>query len=83
LGAFARKLVVGRFGLRRAAQLQESEYAAAIAEPIAGEGHAIDLARCAAGVFNAKVRRKYQRWRGTVAVDDANARALTEPLVAR
>jgi glycosyltransferase involved in cell wall biosynthesis len=78
LGAFARDLVVERFGLRRAAMLLEEEYRAATAGP-ATRGVGVDLARCGAGVIRTKIRRKYERWRGTLAVDDANAVPVVAP----
>lgn len=73
LGAYARALVVGRFGLGRAARLQEEAYAAAIATPAGARGRTLEAARCSAGVIAAQLRRKAQRRRGTIHVDDANA----------
>jgi glycosyltransferase involved in cell wall biosynthesis len=71
LGRRSRRLVEDRFSLAAAAARQEQVYAAA--------GHpgrtalAADTARMLAGVGMHKVRRKWQRWRGTVATDDFNA----------
>jgi phosphatidyl-myo-inositol alpha-mannosyltransferase len=76
LGAFARDLVVGRFGLQHAAEVLESEYAHALGSRL-GMRTATDLTRCARGVIGTKIKRKYQRRRGIVAVDDANQRPLT------
>jgi glycosyltransferase involved in cell wall biosynthesis len=73
LGSFARQLVVERFSLNRAAQLQEKEYIAAMQERIGGGRMILDLSRCATGVLGAKLLRKYRRWRGTAAIDDSNA----------
>ena len=73
LGFFARQLVVERFSLNRAAQLQEKEYIAAMQERIGGGRMILDLSRCATGVLGAKLLRKYRRWRGTAAIDDSNA----------
>jgi glycosyltransferase involved in cell wall biosynthesis len=75
LGAFARQLVMDRFSLHRAAQRQEEEYVRAARDHIAIGPLLRDLSRSAAGLFASKLRRKYQRWRGTAPVDDSNARA--------
>ena len=75
LGAFARTLVVDRFSLHRAAQLQEEEYIRAMDERIASGQLAVDLSYTAVGVLASKLRRKYQRWRGRVATDDCNDRS--------
>ncbi len=82
LGSFARQLVLGRFSLRQAAVLQEAEYLAAIdqrAEPISTM---VDVARSSAGLVAAKLMRKYQRWRGTVVVDDTNGLAVIAKVLA-
>jgi hypothetical protein len=76
LGTYGRALVVGRFALNRAARLQEEEYAAALRERVDLGSLAVDLASSALGVLGSTIRRKYQRWQGTVRVDDANARPL-------
>jgi glycosyltransferase involved in cell wall biosynthesis len=75
LGAFARQLALDRFSLRRAAQLQEREYLAAVQERVAAGPLAVDLVHSAAGALGSKLRTRYQRWRGAAAVDDSNARA--------
>ncbi|MGZ3146967.1 glycosyltransferase family 4 protein [Lentzea chajnantorensis] len=72
LGEFGRKLVVDRFSLRRAAELQEQEYE--IAARTAGTD-LLDVVRSTSGLAAYKVRRKVERLRGRVAVDDANAAA--------
>jgi glycosyltransferase involved in cell wall biosynthesis len=76
LGAFARDLVVERFALKRAAGVQEHEYVSALNSRPAAASVAVELVRSGSGVFASKVRTKYQRWRGTVATDDANARPI-------
>jgi glycosyltransferase involved in cell wall biosynthesis len=81
LGAYARQLVVDRFSLAGAAELQENEYRAAIADRVPMVPLFVEAARSGAGVFGSKVRRKYQRWRGHAATDDANARPLAGPSV--
>jgi hypothetical protein len=77
LGEFGRALVVEKFSLERAAAIAESLYAATIAaaRPSARD-LAADVARTGIGVFRHQTARKWQRWRGTVIVDDfAVARA--------
>jgi glycosyltransferase involved in cell wall biosynthesis len=76
LGAYGRDLVLTRFSLRTAAETQEEEYRQAVADLVARRGLAGDATRSAAGILRYKVRRKISRWRGTVAVDDANAQAV-------
>jgi glycosyltransferase involved in cell wall biosynthesis len=77
LGAYGRDLVLNRFSLTSAAELQEEEYRQAIADvPRRGQLFGVATAS-AAGILRYKVRRKISRWRGTVAVDDANARAVS------
>ena len=74
LGVSARQLALDRFSLHRAARVQEGEYLAAVQERVAPGPLGVDLIRSAAGVLGAKLRRKYQRWRGTAAVDDSKTR---------
>jgi glycosyltransferase involved in cell wall biosynthesis len=77
LADYGRRLVVERFSLARAAAVQEEVYAAALAEPFRiTPAVALDAVRSAAGVTQHKVRRRWQRVRGTVATDDFNAAAL-------
>ncbi|MBP2322243.1 glycosyltransferase involved in cell wall biosynthesis [Kibdelosporangium banguiense] len=76
LGEFARRLVVERFALTRAAKVQEDEYLLAFRNRPAVASVATELVRSGGGVLATKVRTKYQRWRGTVATDDANARPI-------
>jgi hypothetical protein len=56
--------------------LQENEYLAAMEPGVGAAPLAGDLARSLSGLLASKLRRKYQRWRGTVAIDDTNAIAL-------
>ncbi|WP_020668516.1 glycosyltransferase [Amycolatopsis nigrescens] len=79
LGTYARRLVHERFSLHRAAELQEREYLTAVAERVPLGPLLTDLARTGAGVLTSTARRKYQRRRGTLATDDANARPLAGP----
>jgi glycosyltransferase involved in cell wall biosynthesis len=82
LGAFARQLVVNRFSLHRAAQVQEEEYFTAVRDHIAAGPLVLDLARSGVGVLGSKLRRKYQRWRGTAPIDDSNARSAVAIVLA-
>jgi glycosyltransferase involved in cell wall biosynthesis len=76
-GEYARKLVVDRFALTRAARVQEDEYLAAVATRRGlSLPEAAELVRSGGGVVASKVRTKYQRLRGTVKTDDANARPI-------
>lgn len=71
LGGLSRRLVEDRFSLAAAAARQEQVYVAA-GRP--GRAAAVaDTARTVTGVTRHKVRRKWERWRGTVATDDFNA----------
>jgi glycosyltransferase involved in cell wall biosynthesis len=74
LGAYARKLVVGRFGMDRAAKLLEAEYHRH--DDARGVGAYVDLARSGAMLVGYKIGRRLQRLRGTMAIDDANARPV-------
>jgi hypothetical protein len=76
LGDYGRQLVLTRFSLRTAAETQEEEYRQAISDRVPRWNIAGDATRSAAGLFGYKVRRKIDRWRGTAAVDDANAQPL-------
>jgi glycosyltransferase involved in cell wall biosynthesis len=76
LGDYGRELVLTRFSLRAAAETQEEEYRQAIADRVPRWDIAGDATRSFAGLFRYKVRRKIDRWRGTAAVDDANAQPL-------
>ncbi|RCG31536.1 glycosyltransferase [Sphaerisporangium album] len=69
LGAYGRRLVVERFSLERAARVQLGIYEQAVSERPA----AMDAVGTAAGVLGYKLRRKYERLRGTHARDDFNA----------
>jgi hypothetical protein len=62
--------------LSRAAKVQEEEYLFAVRSRPAAASVATELVRSGSGVLATKVRTKYQRWRGTVATDDANARPI-------
>ena len=76
LGAYGRNLVQSRFSLKTAAETQEVEYRRAIADIVPRNRLTGAATQSAAGILNYKVRRKISRWRGTVAVDDANAQAV-------
>ncbi|HEX4703504.1 MAG TPA: glycosyltransferase, partial [Pseudonocardiaceae bacterium] len=76
LGRYGRELVLTRFSLRAAAETQEEEYRHAVANSVPRRRLAGDATRSAAGLLRYKVRRKIDRWRGTAAVDDANAQPL-------
>jgi phosphatidyl-myo-inositol alpha-mannosyltransferase len=76
VGAYGRDLVLTRFSLRAAAETQEEEYRQAITDGVGRRHLAGPATRSAAGLLNYKVRRKIDRWRGTAAVDDANAQPL-------
>ncbi len=79
LGAFGRDLVVTRFSLRMAAEVQDDEYSQAV-DNVTGRGALLRAATTSAvGVLRYKVKRRISRWRGTVAVDDANAQAVRTP----
>lgn len=82
LGTFARRLVVDRFSLRQAARRQEEEYVLAATDRVAAVPFVVDLARSMTGLLNTKLHRKYQRWRGTVAVDDSNALSVVAEVLA-
>jgi glycosyltransferase involved in cell wall biosynthesis len=76
LGAYGRELVLNRFSLRSAARAQEQEYQQAIADLVPRGRLAGAATWSAGGILSYKVHRKISRWRGTVAVDDANAKAV-------
>jgi glycosyltransferase involved in cell wall biosynthesis len=82
LGLFDRRLAEERFSLSRAAKTLENIYTAALRNPVPSERLIVDLARVTAGVTGHKVQRKYQRWRGTAATDDCNARNLISAVFA-
>ncbi|GAA3793162.1 hypothetical protein GCM10022226_10560 [Sphaerisporangium flaviroseum] len=69
LGEYGRRLVVERFSLERAARVQVEIYERAVTERPA----TLDALGTAAGVLNYKLRRRYDRLRGTHARDDFNA----------
>jgi glycosyltransferase involved in cell wall biosynthesis len=73
LGRLGRRLVEDRFSLQAAAALQERVYADAVAARAGRAGTAVDAGRTLAGMTRHKLRRKWQRWRGTVVTDDFNA----------
>ena len=68
LGQFSRSLVVSRYSLERAAELQLAAYTQAVS----GADLAADAARAGLGVARHKAVRKLRRWRGTAAADDFN-----------
>jgi len=75
LGAFGRELAVDRFSLQHAATVQEAIYREARELRVS----ATDGVRTALGLGAYKVRRKYERIRGTRATDDFNAVTLAQP----
>lgn len=76
LGDYGREVVLTRFSLRTAAETQEDEYRQAIVDNRARHHLIGDASRSGVGVVRYKVKRKIDRWRGTAAVDDANAQPL-------
>ena len=83
LGSFGRQLVIDRFSLVRAASLVEQQYTTASAARATVRRTTVDAARTATLLTAYKVGRKVARWRGTAAVDDANALAATRPTPTR
>lgn len=79
LGMYGRELVVSRFSLRTAAETQEDEYRQVIDGVVGRRALLGDAVSAGLGLSGYKVRRKISRWRGTVAVDDANAQAVRMP----
>ena len=71
MGAFSRTLVVERFGLSSAAQVQVKIYQQAVAAPTSA--HPADLARLAGFLTIYKVRRRLARRAGNQVTDDFNA----------
>jgi glycosyltransferase involved in cell wall biosynthesis len=69
----ARALVVNRFSLDRAAELQEEIYLRAVAERPARAQALPSFAKPATQVAGYEVQRRWERYRGTAAVDDFNA----------
>jgi glycosyltransferase involved in cell wall biosynthesis len=82
LGSWSRRLVVSRFSLHKAAKLQEREYLEAVRHRLASDTLAKDLIRSTTGVLRSKLRRKYERWRGTASIDDSNARTVVSSVLA-
>jgi len=74
LGDYGRTLAVERFGLSRAAAIQEEVYMAAVAAQSRLQfiRLAPDAARTGAGLLGYKAARRWRRWRNTVATDDFN-----------
>jgi hypothetical protein len=64
LSKSSRQLVIDRFSLRRAAQLQEKEYFAAIHEPVATGARVKDFACTAAGLTTRLLWRQFVRLTG-------------------
>jgi glycosyltransferase involved in cell wall biosynthesis len=81
LGRYGRELVVDKFSLERAAATQEEVYVAAAqaSAKASASSLAADIARTGIGVSRHKAARKWQRWRGTIIVDDFNAVAGSRP----
>ncbi|WP_283805381.1 glycosyltransferase family 4 protein [Nitrobacter hamburgensis] len=82
LGQFARNLVVERFSLRQAADRQEQMYLSALQDTVPAFARLADFVRSTAGLTGGKLQRGYQRWRGTAAIDDSNARDLIARILA-
>ncbi|MEH2479030.1 glycosyltransferase involved in cell wall biosynthesis [Nitrobacteraceae bacterium AZCC 2146] len=82
LGSFGRRLALGRFSLRHAAEIQEEVYLSAMREPVAAWPFCIDIVQSAAGLASGKLWRGYRRWRGDAAIDDSNARNLVAGILA-
>jgi hypothetical protein len=78
LGAYGRALVVERCSLDRAAAVHEELYLSAIEKPSRTSTIQLtqEITRATISLLQYKVNRKWQRWRGTVATDDFNARSL-------
>ncbi|MGX5734878.1 glycosyltransferase family 4 protein [Bosea thiooxidans] len=74
LGLFGRQLAEQRFSLNRAAEVVEAIYGSAIQTPVTSARVLPEAVRVAARVGAYRLRRKYQRWAGTAAADDQNAR---------
>jgi glycosyltransferase involved in cell wall biosynthesis len=70
LGEFSRRLVVQRFSLEHAAMVQLSVYERALELPRRIDP--IEIAASLASLARYKLNRKWQRWQGSVAVDDFN-----------
>jgi glycosyltransferase involved in cell wall biosynthesis len=81
LGRFGRCLVVEQFSLDRAAAVQEEVYLRAQGSLASTHAMALsaEVARCGVGLLRYKVHRKWQRLRGTVAMDDFNTVAHAAP----
>ncbi|WP_436640335.1 glycosyltransferase family 4 protein [Microbaculum sp. FT89] len=71
LGAFGRDLVVDRFSLARAADVQEKVYASAIA--MRDRAWSAETARSAHGLLGHYLRRKSRYWLGAALSEDFNA----------
>jgi glycosyltransferase involved in cell wall biosynthesis len=76
LGAFGRDLVVNRFSLQRAAQVQEDIYRQALAVRQPASARTRDGLRSIAGLAAHKAKRRYESLRRTAARDDFNAPTL-------
>jgi glycosyltransferase involved in cell wall biosynthesis len=79
LGDYGRTLVVERFSLDHAAAIQEQVYLSASdhANRPAAARLAVDAARTGSGAFWHKARRRWQRWRGTIVIEDFNTTQAT------
>lgn len=76
LGRYGRRLILDRFSLTRAAAVQEEVYQRACAERAERARRpavALDAMRTCGGLLGYKLRRRYQRLRGTARTDDFNA----------
>jgi glycosyltransferase involved in cell wall biosynthesis len=75
LGTYGRTLVVERCSLDRAAAVCEELYLSAIKTPTRTSAIQLtqETTRAAIGLLQYKVNRRWQRWRGTAAIEDFNA----------
>jgi glycosyltransferase involved in cell wall biosynthesis len=80
LGEYGRTLVVERFSLDHAAAIQEQVYLSATdhANRPATARLAVDAVTTGNGAFWHKARRRWQRWRGTVVIEDFNTTQATK-----
>lgn len=80
LGECGRQVVTERFSLDHAAEVLEQIYASAVQTPpsVPATRLAVDAGRSGVGVVRHQLRRKWQRRRGTIVIDDMNM--VAEPV---
>ncbi len=76
LGRYGRELLESRFGLQRAAAVQEGVYLQALQERPGPVLRVLDGARAAIGLVMHKAQRRRARRRGCLPTDDFNARPV-------